>query len=181
MRSEFPNSTEREAPATSTSAHYSTNELRVEGGFNLVGTSELVVDGDAWLTQAEIGTLFGIDKSNVSRHVSDILKDGELMAGSCVAQFATQLRGEGGSTRNVQVAHYNSDMVCAVGFRVRSSRGVEFRQWVTKVIRGEVEPPKPTLPQTPGLEAQRRKFADPRPTHALRSGQTAHVTRHRTD
>lgn len=101
----------------------------------------LVADGSAWLTQAEMATLFGCTKQNVGMHISSVIEDGELRTEACVKQLFTQARGggkDGNGTRNVEVSHYSTDMVVAVGFKVRSERGVEFRQWANRVIHGEV-------------------------------------------
>ena len=108
----------------------------------------LVVDGDAWLTQAEIGSLFGVDKSGVSRHISDVLEDGELRAdATCKSYLLVQTEGRRQVSRDV--SHYSSAMVIAVGYRVRSDRGVLFRQWVSSVLRGEAPVPA-------AVEAQHR-------------------------
>jgi hypothetical protein len=108
-----------------------------------------IVDGDAWLTQAEIGTLFGVHRKTVSEHVCGILSDGEAKAGSVVRNF----RLTAADGKSYDTSYYNTDMVLAVGYRVRSSRGVEFRQWVTRVVKGEVEAPaaepKPGLMRAP--------------------------------
>jgi hypothetical protein len=96
----------------------------------------LVVDGDAWLTQAEIGALFGVTVSNVNQHIAAIFGDGECSQDATIKNCLT-VRTEGNRRISREVAHYSSNLVLAVGYRVRSSRGVEFRQWVTDLINGK--------------------------------------------
>lgn len=75
--------------------------------------------------------LYQIDKSNVSRHLRAIFAEGELEEKAVVAYFATT----GLDGRNYQVGHYHLDAVIAVGYRVRSPRGTQFRQWATERLR----------------------------------------------
>ena len=91
-------------------------------------------DGTVWLTQAQMAGLFATTKQNVSLHVRRILTDGELTAESTVKEYLT-VQTEG--TREVRrvVNLYRLDMILAVGYRVRSPRGVQFRRWATTVLR----------------------------------------------
>ena len=84
-----------------------------------------------WLTQEEIGYLFGRDKSVISRHISSIFSKGELDEKQVVAKNATT--GPDGKT--YQVAYYNLDVIISVGYRVNSLRGVIFRRWANKVLK----------------------------------------------
>jgi hypothetical protein len=83
---------------------------------------------NVWLTLMQLAELFQRDKSVISRHISNVYGEGELSANSTVARYAT-VQTEG--TRQIQreIEHYNLDMIIAVGFRVRSTRGTQFRQW----------------------------------------------------
>jgi hypothetical protein len=83
---------------------------------------------NVWLTLMQLAELFQRDKSVISRHISNVYSEGELQASSTVARYAT-VQTEG--TRQIQreIEHYNLDMIIAVGFRVRSTRGTQFRQW----------------------------------------------------
>ncbi len=85
----------------------------------------------AWLSLNQLSALFERDKSVISRHVANILDDGELDAESVVANYATTAA----DGKTYQVDHYNLDMILAVGYRVRSPRGVQFRRWATTVLR----------------------------------------------
>lgn len=91
------------------------------------------IDGSAWLTQAQIAELFHTSKQNVSEHIKNIYTEGELEEAATVRDFLT-VRNEG--TRQVQrsLAHFNLDMILAVGYRVRSPRGTQFRRWATTVL-----------------------------------------------
>lgn len=88
-------------------------------------------DGTVWLSLNRIADLFERDKSVISRHIANIFDDGELAEDSVVANFATTATD--GKTYHVD--HYNLDMILAVGYRVRSPRGVQFRRWATTTLR----------------------------------------------
>jgi hypothetical protein len=84
-----------------------------------------------WLTLDQMAALFERDKSTISRHIKNVFSEGELDETATVAKFATvQIEG----TRQVerQVEHYNLDVIISVGYRVKSLRGTQFRQWATK-------------------------------------------------
>ena len=84
-----------------------------------------------WLSLDQMAELFQRNKSTISRHIKNVLEDGELDADSVVANFATTAT-EG---KNYCVAYYNLDMIISVGYRVHSYRGVQFRIWATKVLK----------------------------------------------
>ena len=84
-----------------------------------------------WLTLDQMATLFERDKSTISRHIKNVYSEGELQQAATVAKFATvQIEGE----REVQreLDYYNLDVIISVGYRVKSLRGTQFRQWATK-------------------------------------------------
>ena len=87
-----------------------------------------------WLSLDQMAELFQRNKSTISRHIKNVLEDGELKEETTVANFAT-VQNEG--TRKVErtIAYYNLDMIISVGYRVHSYRGVQFRIWATKVLR----------------------------------------------
>lgn len=82
-------------------------------------------DGSVWMSQAQLAELFATSKQNVSLHIINILKEGELEADSVVKEFLTTAA----DGKAYPVMHYALDMILAIGFRVRSSRGTEFRRW----------------------------------------------------
>lgn len=93
---------------------------------------QLRVDsGTIWLSQAEIAELFQTTKQNVSLHAKNILEEGELRADSVVKESLTTA-ADGKKYRTKQ---YNLDLILAIGFRVRSPRGTQFRQWATTHLR----------------------------------------------
>lgn len=87
--------------------------------------------GTVWLSLNQIADLFGRDKSVISRHIKAIFDDGELAADSVVARYATTAA----DGKSYQVDYYNLEMILAVGYRVRSSRGVEFRRWASTTLK----------------------------------------------
>ena len=104
-----------------------------DGDFSLdvnVSPSEETV----WLTLEQLSLLFERDKSVISRHISNIIKELELNKDATIAFFATvQLEGN----REVEriTPHYNLDMILAVGYRVKSKRGILFRKWTSSILK----------------------------------------------
>ena len=87
-----------------------------------------------WLSLDQMAELFQRNKSTISRHIKNVLEDGELQEEATIANFAT-VQNEG--TRKVErvITFYNLDMIISVGYRVHSYRGVQFRIWATKVLK----------------------------------------------
>lgn len=94
----------------------------------------VIKDETIWCTQKAMSQLFGVDKSGISRHISNIFKDGELQQEATVAKIATVVnRGIRGEVEE-SVDFYNLDMIISVGYRVNSMQATRFRQWATKVL-----------------------------------------------
>jgi len=89
------------------------------------------IDGTVWLTQLEMAELFDTSKQNISLHINNILSEGELAAESVVKESLTTATD--GKAYRTKV--YNLDAILAVGYRVRSPRGTQFRRWATTVLR----------------------------------------------
>ena len=89
--------------------------------------------GTVWLTQAMISELYQTSKQNVSLHINNILKDEEL-DNSTVKEYLT-VQSEGKRDVQRKILFYNLDMVLAVGYRVQSHRGTQFRRWATDHLR----------------------------------------------
>lgn len=89
------------------------------------------VDGTVWLSLGQMATLFDRDKSVISRHIKSVLEAGELREEAVVANHATTAA----DGKTYQVDHYRLDMVLAVGFRVRSPRGAQFRRWAGSILK----------------------------------------------
>ena len=87
-------------------------------------------DDTVWLNRQQLAELFGRDVKTIGKHVNNALKE-ELKDISVIAKFATTAR----DGKTYQVDYYNLDMVLSVGYRVKSSKGVQFRTWANKVIR----------------------------------------------
>ncbi|OPY79882.1 MAG: hypothetical protein A4E64_00273 [Syntrophorhabdus sp. PtaU1.Bin058] len=90
--------------------------------------------GTVWLTQAQIAELFDKGVPAINEHIKNIIKEGELDWDSTIRKFRI-VRQEGDRTVEREVAHYNLDMILAVGYRARSRRGTQFRQWATTHLR----------------------------------------------
>ena len=93
---------------------------------------EVKLEGETvWLTLDQMATLFQRNKSTISRHVKNVLESGELEERAVVAKNATTAT----DGKTYQTAFYNLDMIISVGYRVNSYRGVQFRQWATRVLK----------------------------------------------
>ncbi len=93
---------------------------------------EVRLDQDTvWLSLNQLSSLFGRDKSVISRHLGNIFKMKELSRASVVAVFATT----GSDGKVYQVEYFNLDAIISVGYRVNSKRGTQFRIWATQVLR----------------------------------------------
>jgi hypothetical protein len=94
------------------------------------GIEVRVQNHDVWLTQKAIGQLFDIDRSVVTKHLSNIFKQGELDEKATCANFAQV--ADNGKTYNYKF--YSLAAIIAVGYRTNSERATQFRQWATKVL-----------------------------------------------
>ena len=88
----------------------------------------LARDGSVWLNQSQLAELFATSKQNISVHIGNILKEKELDDNSVVNYYLTTAA----DGKPYQVKFYSLEMILAVGFRVRSIRGVQFRQWANR-------------------------------------------------
>ena len=89
-------------------------------------------DETVWLTQDQMALLFQRDKSVIARHISNIYAEGELQKESTVAKFAIVPKNR---ERLYEVTLYNLDVIISVGYRVKSQRGTQFRQWANRIIK----------------------------------------------
>ena len=87
-----------------------------------------------WLTLHQMAELFERDLSVVSRHIRNAYREGELEREATFAKYAT-VRREGGRRVVRQIDHFNLDVIISVGYRVKSLRGTQFRQWATGTLR----------------------------------------------
>ena len=87
-----------------------------------------------WLSQQQMAELFNSTIPNISIHIRNIFKEGELDKEATVKDFLI-VQNEGGRQVTRHVAYYNLDVIISVGYRVKSKRGTQFRQWANKVLK----------------------------------------------
>jgi len=93
-----------------------------------------VEDETVWLTQLQMAELFEATKQNISLHVNNVFKEGELNPEATVKEYLTvQFEGKREVKRNVQF--YNLDVIISVGYRVKSKRGTQFRIWANNILK----------------------------------------------
>ena len=90
-------------------------------------------DGSAWLSQADIAKLFEVTPQAVTQHIRTIYEEGELDEAATCKDYL-QVRSEGNREVSRQIAHYSLPMILAIGFRVRSPRGAQFRRWASTTL-----------------------------------------------
>ncbi len=86
-----------------------------------------------WLSQAEIANLYQVTPQAITQHIKAVYEEGELVQNSTCKSFL-QVRQEGNRQVNRNTLHYNLSMILAIGYRVRSVRGTQFRQWATQTL-----------------------------------------------
>lgn len=114
------------------------NELIIFQSEN--GALELRTNGEkdtVWANLDQIATLFGRDKSVISRHINNIFKEEELDRNSTVAKIAT-VQKEGKRNVERQIEYFNLDLILSVGYRVNSKIATKFRQWATKLLNQHI-------------------------------------------
>lgn len=94
----------------------------------------LLQDETVWLTQRLMADLYQVGVNTINHHIKTIYEDGELSPEATIRKYRI-VQTEGSRTIERLVDHYNLDMIIAVGYRVRSVRGVQFRQWATARLR----------------------------------------------
>ena len=93
--------------------------------------SLMTKDGNVWLNQNHLAELFDTSKQNISLHIINILEENELDKDSVVKDYLTTAS----DGKNYNVTFYSLDMILAIGFRVRSKRGTQFRQWANRNLK----------------------------------------------
>jgi len=88
-------------------------------------------DGTAWMNQNQLAELFDTSKQNIGQHISNILKEGELEEESVVKNYFTTAN----DGKKYNVTFYSLGMILAIGFRVRSKRGTQFRIWANRNLK----------------------------------------------
>lgn len=107
------------------------NIILYESGDGKIRVSLFERDGSVWLNQVQLAELFATSKQNISLHINNIIKDSELDVNSVVKEYLTTAS----DGKTYKVLYYSLEMIMAIGFRVRSVRGVQFRQWANRNLR----------------------------------------------
>ncbi len=104
---------------------------------NHIQVSVIVEDETVWLNQEQMAALFEKGRSTITEHIQNIFKEDELVENLVCREFrqTTQHGAVEGKTQTNNVKHYNLDVIISVGYRVKSLRGTQFRQWATKRLR----------------------------------------------
>lgn len=97
--------------------------------------SLLAKDGTVWCTQAQMAELFNVQKAAISKHLKNLFEDGEIDKNSVVSILETTAA----DGKKYKVAFYSLDTILAVGFRVRSPRGAQFRRWANSVLKAYLQ------------------------------------------
>ncbi|MDR3219849.1 MAG: virulence RhuM family protein, partial [Dysgonamonadaceae bacterium] len=100
-------------------------------GDNAPKVEVLLQHENLWLTQKALATLFGVERSVVTKHIKNVFEIGELQGNSVCAKFAHT--AEDG--KNYNTSFYNLDLVIAVGYRVNSERAIIFRNWAREILK----------------------------------------------
>ena len=108
-----------------------TNFILYKTPDNKVSINVQIEDETVWLTQDQMAELFDKSKPTIVEHLGNIFEEGELYEGSVIRKF----RITAADGKNYDVKHYNLDVIISVGYRVKSLRGTQFRQWATKRLR----------------------------------------------
>ncbi len=109
------------------------NEIILYQPDSILSLDVRVENDTVWLNRNQIALLFDRDVKTIGKHINNALKE-ELDGLSTIANFATvQIEGNRRVTRNIE--YYNLDVILSVGYRVKSKRGIQFRQWANKVLK----------------------------------------------
>lgn len=91
-------------------------------------------DETVWLTQKQMAWLFDTTSQNITIHINNVYKEKELVKDATCKDFL-QVQIEGGRSTRRNVKHYNLDVIISVGYRVKSQRGTQFRQWANRILK----------------------------------------------
>lgn len=111
-------------------------------------------DGTVWMNQNQLAELFDTSVPNISMHISNILKEGELVQNSVIKEYLTTAT----DGKDYKVTFYSLEMILAIGFRVRSKRGTQFRIWANTTL-------KEYMVKGFAMDDQRLKNPDGRPDY----------------
>ncbi len=111
------------------------NDIIIYEGKNGEPRISVLIEGETvWLNQVQLAELFGTTKANVSIHIKNIFKEGELNREGTVKEYLTvQKEGDRDVSRNID--YYNLDIIISVGYRVNSTQATQFRIWASKILK----------------------------------------------
>lgn len=101
---------------------------------NTVKVEVVLQNENMWMTQQQISRLFSTSRTNINEHINNIYNEKELDKNSTCQNFR-QVRKEGNRNVNRQIPFYNLEMIIAIGYRVKSNRGTQFRIWANKILK----------------------------------------------
>ena len=122
---------------------------------NIVKLDVRLENESVWLNRQQIALLFDRDIKTIGKHINKTLRE-ELKNMSTVANFAI-VQNEGGRLVNRNIEFYNLDMVLSVGYRVKSDRGIKFRQWAAAIGHRQPQCPVPSC-QSGAIQLSPRSF-----------------------
>lgn len=122
---------------------------------NIVKLDVRLENESVWLNRQQIALLFDRDIKTIGKHINNALRE-ELKNMSTVANFAI-VQNEGGRLVNRNIEFYNLDMVLSVGYRVKSDRGIKFRQWAAAIGHRQPQCPVPSC-QSGAIQQSPRSF-----------------------
>ena len=108
-----------------------------QAGNGSVNIEVLYAEENVWLTQKKMGELFDCSADNISVHLKNIYRDKEIEEGSTTEDFSV-VQNEGGREVSRKISFYNLEAIIAVGYRVNSERGSEFRRWATEILKSYI-------------------------------------------
>ena len=111
-----------------------TNEIVLYQPDSTIQLEVRLQDETVWLSQQQMVALFDSTKQNISLHINNIYKEGELQKEATVKEYLT-VQNEGGRQVTRNVRYYNLDVIISVGYRVKSLRGTQFRQWANRILK----------------------------------------------
>lgn len=91
-------------------------------------------DENIWLTQKMLATLYNVNVATINEHIANIYKDNELEKDSTIRNFLI-VQKEGNREVSRNVAHYNLQMIIAIGFKVDNERAIQFRKWANQIVK----------------------------------------------
>lgn len=130
---------------------------------------QVIVDNDTvWLSLDQMTQLFDRNKSTISRHIKNVFAEAELQREAVVAKYATTAT----DGKTYQIEYYNLDVIISVGYRVKSQRGTEFRQWANRVLKDYI---------LKGYSLNQKRLESLNRTVEIESGLIAHLSSIETD